>query len=139
MELVGHPEVIEEDWFASGRQRAAHADLLDEMVGDWIAARTREEVIDEFEQAGAAIGPVYDAADIVADPHVRATEMITRVPDDDLGDMAQHNVMWRMTETPGSIRFTGRALGADTDAVLVDELGLDPAHVDALRTDGIIA
>lgn len=139
MRLVGHPEVIDQDWFASGRQRAEHADELDQMVGDWIAARTREEVITAFEEAGAAIGPVYDAADIVADPHVRATEMITRIPDDDLGDMAQHNVMWRMSATPGSIRFTGRDLGADTDDVLVGDLGLDPDHVADLRTDGIIA
>ncbi len=139
LRLVGHPEVLEEDWFASGRQRAEHADLLDRMVGDWISQRTREQVIDEFTRAGAAIGPVYDAADIVADPHVQAAEMVTRVVDDDLGDMAQHNVMWRMSETPGSIRFTGRPLGADTDRLLVDDLGMDQETVDALRADHVIA
>ena len=56
--------------------------------------------------------------------------MLTEVDDDDLGPVLQHNVMWRMSETPGRIRFTGRALGADTDAVLA-ELGYrrrrDPA------------
>ncbi|WP_420804240.1 CaiB/BaiF CoA transferase family protein [Salsipaludibacter albus] len=139
MRLVGHPEVIDEEWFASGRQRAEHADELDEMVGDWIAQRTRDEVIEAFAEAGAALGPVYDAADIVADPHVRATEMLTRVDDDDLGQMVQHNVMWRMSATPGAIRFTGRNLGADTHDVLVGDLGMDPTRVDALRDAGIIA
>ena len=44
------------------------------------------------------------------------TEMLVEVEDPDLGPLLQHNVMWRMSETPGAIRFTGRALGADTDA-----------------------
>ena len=70
LQLVGHPEVISEPWFASGRGRVAHADLLDRLVGDWIAARTRDEVLAAFEEAGAAIAPVYSARDVVEDPHI---------------------------------------------------------------------
>ncbi|MEV0777160.1 CoA transferase [Streptomyces sp. NPDC050428] len=135
LRLVGHPEVIGEPWFASGGGRAAHADVLDGMVGDWIAARTRNEVIEEFTAAGAAVAPVYDARDIVEDQHIRETRMITKVADDDLGPLLMHNVMWRMSRSPGSIRFTGRSLGADTESVLVDELGLDPAEVARLREE----
>ena len=138
MRLVGHPEVIDEGWFASGRERAEHADLLDDYVGGWIAQRTRDEVLAAFEEAGAAVGPVYDAADILADPQVQALEMITRVPDEDLGELAMHNVMWRMSDTPGSIRFTGRELGADTDAIL-GALGIGAEEIDGLRRDGIVA
>ena len=122
LRLVGHPEVISEPWFGSGHGRAEHSDLLDGYVACWIGARTRAEVITEFEQAGAAVAAVYSAADIVADPHVRQTGMVTEVDDPDLGPMLMHNVLWRMSRTPGQIRFTGRPLGADTDAVL------DPAN-----------
>lgn len=139
MELVGHPEVLAEPWFATGAQRAEHADLLDAHVGDWIAARTRDEVSEAFAAAGAAVAPIYDASDIVSDPHVRATEMITTVEDPDLGPIAMHNVMWRMSGTPGSIRFTGRPPGADTDEVLVGELGMDPDAVAELRERGVVA
>jgi len=138
LRLVGHPEVIAEPWFASGRGRVGHVDLLDAYVGDWIAARTRSEVLAAFEQAGAAIAPVYDAKDLVEDPHVRATEMLTTVEDDELGPMLMHNVMWRMSESPGRIRHTGRALGADTDAVL-DDLGYTADERTALRDGGVIA
>lgn len=137
MELVGHPEVIDEAWFASGRGRAEHGDLLDTYVGDWIAARPRDEVVAAFEAAEAAIAPVYDAADLMADPHVIATDMVTTVPDDDLGPVRMQNVLFRMSETPGSIRHTGRALGADTDAVL-DELGIDASHIAKLKERGIV-
>ncbi len=139
MRLVGHPEVITEPWFASGHQRAEHADELDAMVGDWIAARTRDEVIEAFTEAGAAIAPIYSAQDLVEDPHVRATEMLTSVDDDELGSMLQHNVMWRMSRTPGSIRSTGRAAGHDTDAVLGAELGFDPSELADLRHRGVIS
>jgi crotonobetainyl-CoA:carnitine CoA-transferase CaiB-like acyl-CoA transferase len=138
MHLVGHPEVIEEPWFATGRERAQHADLLDAYVGDWIAERDRDEVLRAFEEAGAAAGPVYDAADIMADPQVQALSMITSVDDTDLGPMRMHNVLCRMSDTPGSIRFTGRDLGADTDAILIGELGMSPEEVEELRMRGII-
>lgn len=130
--LVGHPEVITEPWFADGHSRAAHGDVLDGYVGDWIAARDRDEVLAAFDQAGAAIAAVYNARDLVEDPHVRATQMLTAVPDDELGETLQHNVMWRLSRTPGGIRFPGRALGADTNQVLND-LGYDDDEIDHMR------
>jgi len=137
LRLVGHAEVIDEPWFAAGHTRAEHADLLDAYVGGWIAARTRAEVVEAFTTAGAAIAPIYSARDLVEDPHVRTTGMLTEVPDDDLGPVLQHNVMWRMSATPGRIRFTGRDLGADTDAVL-GELGVPPDEIDQLRHQEVI-
>ncbi|WP_372734289.1 CaiB/BaiF CoA transferase family protein [Nocardioides sp.] len=137
MHLVGHPEVIEEPWFAAGSTRAEHADELDAMVGGWIGERTRDAVLSAFEDAGAAVAPIYSAQDLVEDPHVRETGMLREVPDDDLGPVIQHDVMWRMSETPGAIRFTGREHGQDTDEVL-GELDLDQAALDTLRDQGII-
>lgn len=139
MRLVGHPEVIDEPWFATGRGRAEHADLLDSYVGSWIAQRSRDEVIARFEDAEAAVAPVYDVAELMADPQVTAREMITTVEDEALGPMRMQNVLYRMSETPGAIRYTGRPLGADTDAVLGEELGVDPDRLGALRERGVIA
>ncbi|TFH98709.1 CaiB/BaiF CoA transferase family protein [Micrococcus lylae] len=137
MRLVGHPEVIDEPWFASGHGRVEHVDELDAYVGDWIAQRDRDEVLRLFTEAGAAIAAVYDAKDLVEDEHVRATEMLVEVDDEDLGPVLQHNVMWRMSRSPGSIRFTGRGLGEDTDAVL-GELGYTDEDITILKEDGII-
>ena len=104
MRLVGHPEVIDEPWFAHGRTRAQHADLLDGYVGEWIGARTREEVIAAFEEAGAAVAPVYKPSELLDDPQVKALELVTTVEDEDLGPVRMQNVMWRMGRTPGRIR-----------------------------------
>ncbi len=138
LRLVGHPEVIDEPWFRSGRGRAEHVEELDGYVGGWIAQRTRAEVLSAFEEAGAAIAPVYDAKDIVEDPHVRSTQMVTEVADPDFGKVLMHNVMWRMSESPGGIRFTGRPMGADTDELLA-QLGYQAEEVSVLREEGAIA
>lgn len=137
LHIVGHPEVIHEEWFATGRTRAQHADLLDRYVGDWVAERTRDEVTAVFEEAGAAVAPVYRPSDLLRDPQVVATDMITTVEDDELGPMRMHNVMWRMGKTPGAIRHTGRPAGADTEKVLT-RLGHSAEDIDNLRLRGVI-
>lgn len=138
MELVGRPEIALEPWFATGAERAQHSDLLDGIVGDWISARTRDQVMESFTAAGAAIAPVNSPADIVADPQVQDREMLIRVEDEDLGPLLQHNVLYRMSATPGAIRSTGRGHGADTDQVLT-ELGLTTDRIAGLRAAGVIA
>ncbi|MGN7133709.1 CaiB/BaiF CoA transferase family protein [Rhodococcoides corynebacterioides] len=137
LRLVGHPEVLDEPWFATGRQRAAHADLLDDYVGGWIGERTRDEVIAAFEDAGAAVAPVYKPSELLDDPQVTAIEMVTTVEDEDLGPVRMQNVMWRMGESPGSIRHTGRAHGADTDEILA-ESGYSAEDIARLREVGAV-
>jgi crotonobetainyl-CoA:carnitine CoA-transferase CaiB-like acyl-CoA transferase len=138
MQLVGHSEVLEEPWFATGRQRAQHADLLDGHVGEWIGQRTRAEVAQAFEEAGAAVAPVYKPSELLADPQVQAMQLITTVDDADLGPIRMQNVMWRMGRTPGRIRTTGRGLGADSDEILEGEVGLTREDVTGLRNRGVV-
>jgi crotonobetainyl-CoA:carnitine CoA-transferase CaiB-like acyl-CoA transferase len=137
MRLVGHPELIDEPWFATGRQRAEHADELDEAVGSWIATRTLDEVVAEFEAVDAAVAPIYDAADIATDPQYAALGTFIELDDPELGPLVLQNVMMRLSLTPGSVEWAGRPLGQDTDAVLA-ELGVDDRTRDELRADGII-
>ncbi|KJK39992.1 acyl-CoA transferase [Streptomyces variegatus] len=137
MHLVGRPELIDEPWFASGADRARHADVLDEAVGGWIAARTRADVMAAFEKAEAAVAPVQDVRDVMADPQYQALNTITTVDDPELGPLRMQNVLFRLSATPGAIRWAGRPHGADTDEVLT-ELGLSPDDVTALRAEGAL-
>ncbi|MFE2039631.1 CaiB/BaiF CoA transferase family protein [Streptomyces sp. NPDC059477] len=137
MRLVGRPDLIDEPWFATGADRARHADLLDEAVGSWIAARPRAEVLAAFEKAEAAIAPIQDVRDVMTDPQYTALNTITTVDDPDLGPLRMQNVLFRLSQTPGAIRWAGRPHGADTDTVLTD-LGLTPADLTALRAEGAV-
>ncbi|MGP3966871.1 CaiB/BaiF CoA transferase family protein [Streptomyces sp. 6N223] len=137
MRLVGRPEVTGEEWFATGTGRARHAAELDEAVASWIARHSRDEVIAAFEKAEAAIAPVYDIRDVMADEQYRALGTIAEVEDEELGRVRMQNVLFRLSETPGAIRWAGRPHGADTDAVLAG-LGLSPGEIAALREEGAL-
>ncbi len=135
MRLVGREDVIGEPWFATGAGRAAHVEEIDGAVATWIAARTRDEVIASFDEAQAAVAPVYDASDIADDPQLRAIGAIADVPDAELGRVLMSNVVARLSATPGAIRWPGRAHGADTAEVLA-EIGIDAATLAELRAQG---
>ena len=137
MRLVGRPELIDEPWFETGRDRAQHADELDEAVGSWIAERSSAEVMAAFEQADAAIAPIYDVSDIMSDPQYQALGSIATVQDPDFGPLKMQNVPFRMSATPGTIRWTGPALGAHNEEVY-GSLGVDPVRLAELRELGAI-
>ncbi|GGZ54650.1 CoA transferase [Streptomyces inusitatus] len=137
MRLVGRPELTEEPWFATGTGRAGHADELDTAVGGWIARRTRAEALAAFEKAEAAIAPIHDIRDVMDDPQYRALDTITEVADPELGTIRMQNVLFRLSETPGAIRWAGRPHGQDTEEVLT-ELGLSGTEIAALRDQGAL-
>ncbi|MDF3297042.1 CaiB/BaiF CoA transferase family protein [Streptomyces tropicalis] len=137
LRLVGRPELVDEPWFGTGGGRAAHADVLDEAVGGWIARHSRADVLAAFEKAEAAVAPIQDVRDVMDDPQYRALGTITALDDPELGPLRMQNVLFRLSATPGAIRWAGRPHGADTDAVLT-ELGLTPGELAALRAEGAL-
>lgn len=137
MTLVGRPDLIAEPWFGAGSTRAEHADELDDAVGSWIRDRSTETVLAAFEDAQAAVGRVNDVRGVLADPQYRALGTALEVDDPDLGRMLMQNVLFRLSETPGGVRWSGRGHGADTDAVLT-EVGLSPDQITELRRRGVV-
>ncbi|MFK8912482.1 CaiB/BaiF CoA transferase family protein, partial [Streptomyces sp. YS-3] len=135
--LVGRPELAEEPWFATGADRARHADELDAAVGGWIAERTRDEVIERFEEAQAAVGAVYDFADVLEDPQITARGSIVSVPDPELDSIRMPSVAFRLSDTPGAVRSAGPRLGQHT-ADILGELGVGPEELAELSERGVI-
>jgi crotonobetainyl-CoA:carnitine CoA-transferase CaiB-like acyl-CoA transferase len=137
MRLVGRPEFIDEPWFSSGAERAKHADELDAAVGSWIAERDRDEVLRAFEEADAAVAPIYNAKDVLEDPQFNALGTIKTIDDADFGPVRMQNVLFRLNETPGEIRHTGLSQGHDTEEVL-RALGKSTEEIGRLRDAGVV-
>jgi crotonobetainyl-CoA:carnitine CoA-transferase CaiB-like acyl-CoA transferase len=137
MRLVGRPDVIAEPWFATGHGRAAHADELDAAVGRWIAERSLDEVVRAFEQAEAAVAPIYDVADVLADPQYQALQSIVTVADPELGPLKMQNVLFRLSDTPGRIHTAGPRLG-EHNAEVFGRLGIDAEGLADLARQGVI-
>ena len=92
--------------------RTEHREELEQIMTDWCLARTQVEVIDAFTAAEAAIGPVYDMADIAADPHFAARRSIA-----DVDGTPMQGLIARLSATPGQLQWPGRALDADGDQI----------------------
>ncbi len=137
LELVGHPELTREPWFSSNLERGKRADLLDELVGGWIAQRDTEDVIRAFEAAGAAVAPVYNVAQLMEDPQYVARRAVTTIADEDLGPLKMQNLMFRMSRTPGAIKWAGKRLGQD-NAEVYARLGIGQERLGDLRVEGVI-
>jgi crotonobetainyl-CoA:carnitine CoA-transferase CaiB-like acyl-CoA transferase len=137
MRLVGRPEFIEEPWFQKGSERAKHADELDEAVGSWISERTTDEVVEAFEEANAAITPIYNIADIMQDPQYQALDSIITVDDSELGPIKMQNVLFRLSETPGEVKWSGPRLGEHNEEVY-GELGIDEERLEELAEKGVV-
>jgi crotonobetainyl-CoA:carnitine CoA-transferase CaiB-like acyl-CoA transferase len=137
MRLVGRPEFIEEPWFQKGSERAKHADELDEAVQRWISERTTDEVVEAFEEANAAITPIYNIEDIMQDPQYRALDSIISVDDPELGPIKMQNVLFRLSETPGEVEWSGPQLGEHNEEVY-GELGMDKERLEELKAEGVI-
>jgi crotonobetainyl-CoA:carnitine CoA-transferase CaiB-like acyl-CoA transferase len=128
-----------DDRFATQEGRVRHADEMDAMVAQWIKARPRAEVIAEFEKVEAAIAPVYDTAEIMADPQMVAREAIVTVDDADLGAVRTQNAVPKLSRTPGEIRSVGpNRMGAHNDEIYLGRLGMTREELDRLRDMKII-
>ena len=124
-------------WVAVSTSSQSIAERVLTLVGSWIAARSLELVMEEFEKAEAAVGPVHDIRGIMTDPQYAALGTIVSVDDDELGPVQMQNVLFRLSESPGEIKWAGRPHGANTDEVLA-EIGVTPDQVAALRAAGVV-
>jgi crotonobetainyl-CoA:carnitine CoA-transferase CaiB-like acyl-CoA transferase len=106
--------------FATFAGRMENRDALETLVESWVGSRPSSEVLAAFEEAEAAIAPVYTMADLADDPHVQARRSLIEVD-----GVCMPGVVARMSRTPGRVTHVGRPLGADTAQVL-DELANEP-------------
>lgn len=135
---IGRPELVTDPRFATNDARLAHADELDALIAGWTGRHTLAEALAVFEAHQAAAAPVYRMADVFADPHYAARGTVVRVPDDELGEVAMADVVPRLSETPGRVRWAGLPMGSANDRVYGGLLGLAEDERAALGERGIV-
>ena len=99
--------------FTTFAGRMEHRELLQELMGKWCATRTRDEVVAIFEEAEAAVGPVFDMSDIASDPHYAARNMVQIV-----GDTPMQGLIAALSKTPGELRWEGRPNNSDSEDIV---------------------
>ena len=123
-EIIGRPDMNDDPRFASNSDRVQHRALVDEAIGAWFAKRDSHEALETMRQAGATVGPIYNIADAMADPHFAQREIIVTADDDAFGSLPMHDIVPKMSATPGVWRLPAPELGQHNAEVLRDA-GLD--------------
>jgi crotonobetainyl-CoA:carnitine CoA-transferase CaiB-like acyl-CoA transferase len=137
MGVIGRPDLADDPRFAHNDGRAAQAALIDAAIAGWTSHHPIEHVLAELEAADVPAGRIYSVADIVADPHYQARDMILRQRLPDGVEVAMPGIVPKLSDTPGAVRWQGPALGEHTDAVLA-QLGMTPADIARLREGGAV-
>jgi len=137
MHAIGRPDLAEAAEFAQNDGRAAQSDMLDAAISAWSSSLPIDEVLQVLEQAEVPSGRIYNVADIVADPHYQAREMILDAQLPGGASVKMPGIVPKLSETPGSVNWQGPALGQHTDSVLGD-LGLTGADIAQLKSQGVV-
>ena len=120
LDTIGRPELKTDPRFADNTARVANRDALDAIIGDFVAQRTTAGNLALFEAAGVTVGPVCDMAELLHHPYTRGREAIVDVEDRELGALPMHNVVPRLSASPGGFRRSAPALGEHTDEILAE-------------------
>lgn len=137
-DVMGMPGLASDPRFATRTARVGNQEELYRIVGSWVYGRNADEAAEALSAAGIPVSPVMSVADLVNDPHCAARGSVVTVPDPEFGDIPMIAPLPRMSATPGAVRWPGAELGAHTDEVLGDILGMTAADIGALRRDGVL-
>jgi len=138
MHTMGRDDLGNDPALTDNAGRVKRVAEIDAAIGVWAAQRSVAQVLAALDEAAVPAGRIYTVADIAADPHYQAREMIQHVQMDDGTSLAVPGIIPKLSRTPGSHRRNAPSIGQDTDAVLQD-IGLTPAQIQALKDKGIVA
>ncbi len=137
-EVIGHPELADDERTCSGPARAANRAFLDPIIDAWMENLTRAEAVDKLNEAGVPTGPVHTAEDVFECPQVKARGMLMTVNDPDVGE-------YRFARTPPHLSAATELpanpaprLGENTRSVLEEMLDYSAGEVDTLAADGVV-
>jgi crotonobetainyl-CoA:carnitine CoA-transferase CaiB-like acyl-CoA transferase len=137
MQVIGRDDLAEAPQFAHNDGRAAQSGLLDAAITHWTSSLPITDVLAALEAAEVPAGRIYSVADIVADPHYQARDMLLDAELPGGASVKMPGIVPKLSETPGGVNWSGPALGQHTDAILAG-LGLDARDIERLKSQGVV-
>jgi crotonobetainyl-CoA:carnitine CoA-transferase CaiB-like acyl-CoA transferase len=137
MQAIGRADLADDPEFAHNDGRVARVALLDAAIAGWTSSLAIAEALAQLEQAGVPAGRIYSAADIVADPHYLARDMVLQAELPGGVQVKMPGIVPKLSETPGQVNWQGPSLGQHTASVLT-ELGMSMQQIARLQQQGVV-
>ncbi|RKT20524.1 crotonobetainyl-CoA:carnitine CoA-transferase CaiB-like acyl-CoA transferase [Paraburkholderia sp. RAU2J] len=137
MQLIGRPDLADNPALAHNDGRAKHSAMLDQAITAWTSRHATGDVLAALERAEVPSGRIYSVADIVADPHYQARDMLLQAQLPGGASVKMPGIVPKLSDTPGEVRWQGPTLGEHTGSVL-SELGFANEDIERLRREGAV-
>lgn len=135
--VMGRADLLGDARFRTNTDRVRNNDAIDAIVAAFIRGRTQAENLELFDRAGVTVGPVCDAGDLASHPYIVEREVIVTLPDPEMGELPMHNVVPRLSDTPGAIRSPAPELGQH-NVEIFGAIGVDRGELEELKRLGIV-
>jgi crotonobetainyl-CoA:carnitine CoA-transferase CaiB-like acyl-CoA transferase len=127
LDTIGRPELKTDARFETNDGRVKNRDELDGIISAFIGSKTQDENLALFEAAGVTVGPVYSVLDLLDHHYAREREAIVELEDKDIGSVPMHNIVPRLSESPGGFRYPAPRVGEHTADILAELKSLEAA------------
>ncbi|CAG4889337.1 CaiB/BaiF CoA transferase family protein [Paraburkholderia saeva] len=137
MQVIDRDDLADDPALAHNDGRVAQSATLDAAISAWTSRHSTSDILAALETAQVPSGRIYSIADIVADPHYAAREMLLQTSLPDGTPVRMPGIVPKLSDTPGAVNWQGPTLGEHTDPVLAD-LGFSPLEIEQLRNTGAV-
>ena len=135
---ISGAELAAEQDFATGADRLQRQDRLDRLISEWTAGKDPYEVSHLLQQVGVSASPVMRGPDLLEDPHYKARGTFVEVDHEQVGPKMYPGIPFKMSATPGEVRWAAPALGQHNRLVYGEVLGMTGEKIDGLEERGVI-
>jgi crotonobetainyl-CoA:carnitine CoA-transferase CaiB-like acyl-CoA transferase len=127
LDTIGRPELKTDPRFETNDGRVKNRDELDGIISAFIGSKTQDENLALFEAAGVTVGPVCSVLDLLDHPYALEREAIVELEDKDIGSVPMHNIVPRLSASPGGFRYPAPRVGEHTSEILAELKSLEAA------------
>ena len=137
LRLIGGEKLTRDPRFVDNESRVKNRNELDQLINEWMGKRDLTDALKTVDREGITAGPVYDAADILKDPHISGRGLFFECPDEELGHVTAHAPVPRLSTSPGRFRFPAPDIGEHNKEILL-EFGVRELEITAMVNNGLI-
>ncbi|MEH7523763.1 CoA transferase [Bacillus sp. JJ1503] len=138
-EAMEQPELSDDPRFATHHARAENMKLLDSMIENWTKTLPAKEALSILEEKGVPSGLIYNAKDILEDPHYREREMIIKLDHPELGEFPMPGIVPKLSRSPGRVKHLGpEMMGKHNNEIYKGLLGFNDERIKELQNNNII-